>query len=118
MAAPAPERSSTTSQGHLQHQFQRALERGAVLDAIAAAKQMGGLSLGNALALCVVFAERDPDRFRRAAPRWLSRFVKEFGHVSLEELQLVSAALAALPAAPHLVGVCVRGRFDRRSRTI
>jgi hypothetical protein len=40
--------------------------RGDVLDAIAAGRQMGGLSLGNALALCVVLAERDPARFRRA----------------------------------------------------
>lgn len=47
----------------MQHQFERALERSDVTAAIAAAKQMGGLSLGNALALCVVLAERDPERF-------------------------------------------------------
>src|SRR5436190_19334322 len=91
----APERSeATTSQGHMQHQFERALQRGAVLDAIAAGKQMGGLSLGNALALCVVLAERDPARFRRAAPRWLARLVDEADGVALEEAQLVAAALA------------------------
>jgi hypothetical protein len=80
----------------------QALERGDATAAIAAAKQMGGLSLGDALALCVVLSERDPGRFRRAAPRWLARFVDECADVSLEEAQLVSAALAALPAAPYL----------------
>src|SRR5947207_8088135 len=92
----------------MQHQFERALERGAVLDAIAAAKQMGGLSLGNALSLCVVLAERDPVRFQRAAPRWLTRVVDEADGVSLEEAQLVSAALAALPTAPHLARPVLR----------
>src|SRR5689334_748024 len=53
-AAPAPRGAATTSQGSLRHQFTRALERGDVTAAIAAAKQMGGLSLGDALALCVV----------------------------------------------------------------
>jgi hypothetical protein len=57
-----------TSQSSLRHQFQRALERGSVLDAISAAKAMGSLSLGDALALCVVLAQRDPVRYRRAAP--------------------------------------------------
>src|SRR5437762_12992748 len=86
----------------MQHQFERALERGAVLDAIAVARQMGGLSLGNALALCVVLAERDPVRYRRAAPRWLARFVDETDGVSVEEAQLVAAALTALPTASFL----------------
>jgi hypothetical protein len=69
---------------------------------------MGGLSLGNALALCVVLAEKDPDRFRRAAPRWLARFLGECGDVSPEEAQLVSAALAALPSAPYLARPVLR----------
>ncbi len=63
---------------------------------------MGGLSLGDALALCVVLADRDPARYRRAAARWLSRFVDEVSDGSLEETQLVAAALAALPTVPTL----------------
>jgi hypothetical protein len=70
---------------------------------------MGGLSLGNALALCVVLAERDSVRFRRAGPRWLARFVDEADGVSLEEAHLlVAAALAALPAAPSLARPVLR----------
>jgi hypothetical protein len=66
-----------TSQGSLRHQFQRALERGSALDAISAAKAMGGLNLGDALALCVVLAERSPAQYQRAAGRWISRFLEE-----------------------------------------
>jgi hypothetical protein len=91
-----------TSQGSLRHEFQRALERGSAVDAISAAKAMGGLSLGDALALCVVMAERSPAQFDRAASRWVSRFLEETPDASLEEVQLITAALAALPRAPAL----------------
>jgi hypothetical protein len=73
-----------------------------VIDAISAANAMGNLSLGDALALCVVLAERDPVRYRRAAPRWIARLLDEAPDVSLEEAQLVAAALAALPTTPKL----------------
>jgi hypothetical protein len=56
-------------QGFLRHQFQRALERGSMIDAVSAAKAMGSLTLGDALALCVVFAHRDRARYHRAAVR-------------------------------------------------
>jgi hypothetical protein len=75
---------------------------------------MGGLALGDALALCVVLAERDPDRYRRAAPRWLARFIDEAGDVPLEEAQLVQAALAALPAAPFLARTVLRELVEAR----
>jgi hypothetical protein len=74
-----------TSQGSLRHQFQRALERGSAIDAISAAKAMGGLSLGDALALCVVLAERNPQQYERAAGRWISRFLEETPDASLEQ---------------------------------
>jgi hypothetical protein len=69
---------------------------------------MGGLSLGNALALCLVLAEHDPGRYNRAARRWLTRFVDEVEEVSLEETQIVAAALVALPTAPHLARPVLR----------
>jgi hypothetical protein len=96
------EHTFVTAQGSLRHQFQHALERGSVLDAISAGKAMGRLSLGDALALCILMAERDRIRYRRAAPRWVSRFLEEAPKVSLEEAQLVAAALAALPTIPRL----------------
>ncbi len=63
---------------------------------------MGGLSLGDALALCVVLADRDPARYPRAAARWVARFAVEAPDVTLEEMQLVAAALAVLPTSRDL----------------
>jgi hypothetical protein len=102
MGDPVCEHAFVTSQGTLRHQFQRALERGSPLDAISAAKAMGGLSLGDALALCVVLADRDPARYPRAAARWVARFALEPSDVTLEETQLVAAALVALPSSRDL----------------
>ena len=75
---------------------------------------MGRLSLGDALALCVVMAERDPARYARATPRWLARFAEEARDVSLEEVQLVTAALAALPTAKHVALPVLRELVKRR----
>jgi len=63
---------------------------------------MGGLSLGDALALCVVLAERSPAQYERAAGRWISRFLEEMPYASLEEVQLVTTGGAADPAAATL----------------
>jgi hypothetical protein len=78
------------------------------LDAISAAKAMGGLSLGDALALCVVMAQRSPAQFNRAAGRWISRFLEETPDASVEEVQLVTAALSALRATPELARPVLR----------
>ena len=97
-----------TSQGSLRHQFQRALERGSALDAISAAKAMGGLSLGDALARCVVLAERDPAKYPRAATRWVGRFLEETPDATLEEVQLLTTALATLARMPGLARPMLR----------
>jgi hypothetical protein len=42
-----------------------------------AAREMGGLSLADALLLCELLANTDPTRYERAALRWLDRFMEE-----------------------------------------
>ena len=42
-----------------------------------AAREMGGLSLADALSLCELLANTDPARYERAALRWLQRFIDE-----------------------------------------
>src|SRR2546422_10584572 len=42
-----------------------------------AARELGEVSLDDALKLCVMLAERDARRFERAALRWLERFIEE-----------------------------------------
>jgi hypothetical protein len=103
------EHAFVTSQGSLRHQFQRALERRSAVDAISAAKAMGGLSLGDAL------AERNPQQYDRAAGRWISRFLEETPDAMVEEIQILSAAFSALRTVPELARPVLR-EFARHRR--
>ena len=90
------EHGFVTSQGSLHGQFQRACERGNVLQAVTTARELGRLALSDSLALLLLFAEHDSDRFSRAAPRWHARLVLQAGDLSLEEAQAMLGALALL----------------------
>ena len=87
-----------TSQGHPYVQFQRALERGNVLQALALAHELPRLTLEDALRLCVLLAEKDRPRYERAAVRWLGRLALKRKGLTLAEAQLAVAALGSLPS--------------------
>lgn len=65
----------------------------------AAARELGRLTLVDALSLTVLLSERAPGRFERAAVRWHGRFELERPAVSLLESQFALAALSALQGA-------------------
>ena len=72
IAKPSPQRHrKMTSQGSAHGRFQRAIHRRNVENAEMAAREMGGLSLADALSLCELLANADPARYERAALRWL-----------------------------------------------
>jgi hypothetical protein len=75
--------------------FRRALDRGNVTEALSAASELERVGLAEALELCLLIADKEPERFGRAAVRWHGRFCRE-AHVDLEEAQAVLAALALL----------------------
>jgi hypothetical protein len=93
-----------TSQGSAHGRFQRAIHRGHVQAAEMAAREMGGLSLADALALCELLANTDPVRYERAALRWLQRFIDE-RLPPLSEVALAASALAELRHGRRNVGV-------------
>ena len=73
LRAPSPQRHHTmTSQGTAHGRFQRAIHAGHVQNAEMAAREMGGLSLADALSLCELLAKTDVARYERAALRWLA----------------------------------------------
>ena len=82
--------------------FQRAVERGNVLLAITVAKELGTLSLEDALALTEMLARVGDERFEPAAVRWLGRLAAERAP-SLRGIQLAAEALSALPDTSALV---------------
>src|ERR671911_2098412 len=84
--------------------FQRAIHHGHVQAAEMAAREMGGLSLYDALSLCELLANVDPARYERAALRWLQRFIDE-RLPPLSEVALAASALAELRHGRRAVGI-------------
>jgi hypothetical protein len=84
-----------------------------VLDAETAAREMGALSLSDALSLCELLAATDPKRYERAALRWLQRFIDE-RLPPLAEVAVAAAALSELRHGQRAVGVEALKRLVRR----
>ena len=62
-----------TAQGHPRAIYKRAIERGNLLVAEMAAREVGSLTLVEALELVCLYAEHEPAKFERAALRWHGR---------------------------------------------
>jgi hypothetical protein len=80
--------------------FKRAIERGNVVAAEMAAREMRGLSLEDALELVILTALRDVDRGQRFAIRWLRRWIDE-RRPTMGEVVMVTGSLAALGDHGH-----------------
>jgi hypothetical protein len=65
-----------TSQGHPYARFRRALATGNACLAEAAARDVQHVALRDALELCLLYRD-DPERYERAAARWIARLVAE-----------------------------------------
>jgi hypothetical protein len=103
-----------TSQGTAHGRFQRAIAGRNLLHAETAAREMGGLSLSDALSLCELLAANDPTRFERAALCWLQRFCDE-RLPPLVEVALAASALCELRHGTRDAGVETLKRLLRAS---
>ena len=89
-----------TSDGSPYSRFRRVLETGNELLVLAAAKELPQVGLEDALRICLVLRDSDPDRYERAAVRWLGRFALEARSVTIDALRMAADALDALPERP------------------
>jgi hypothetical protein len=89
-----------TSQGTAHGRFQRAIRRRHVSAAEMAAKEMGQLSLIDALALVACYARTGSPKFEKAAVRWLVR-ISEERDVTLRDVRLAAECLEALRTRHH-----------------
>ena len=69
--------------------------------AVAAARDLPQLGLGDALELTVLVARKDPRRHPRVAARWLLRYLEEDPHATIEEAALAASSLVALTGVGH-----------------
>ena len=86
-----------TSDGSAYTRFRRALEIGNELLVLAAARELPRVGLEDALRICLLIRDGDPERYERAAVRWLGRFALEAQGVTIDALRAAADALDALP---------------------
>jgi hypothetical protein len=89
-----------TSQGTAHGRFQRAIQRRHIPQAEMAAREIGQLSLVDALSLVACYARTGHPKFEQAAVRWLTRLADE-RHASLRDVRLAASALDALQTRQH-----------------
>ena len=99
--------------------FRRALATGNLHLVDAAARELGRLTLPDALELCLLMAVERDRRFRRAAARWVARAILERPGLTLDDLLSLGRALAAVGetdgaagARSALADLCARAGID------
>jgi hypothetical protein len=90
-----------TAEGHPRAVFRRAIERGNLLVAETMAREMGHVSLLEALELTALIAQKDPRRHRRACGRWLQRYLGELAAPMLDDAAIATVCLGALGGPGH-----------------
>jgi hypothetical protein len=89
-----------TSQGSAYARFQRALKIGNLTLIRNAAAELPHVDLGDALAVCVVIRQVEPDRFQRAALRWLARYCLERRDATVAQIQAAAWAFDNITDEP------------------
>jgi hypothetical protein len=87
---------TSTSQGHPRTIFRRALERGNLVLAEVTAREIGRVTIAEALELTALVARKQPDRYGRFAARWLCLFLEEHERTTLEEVAMLVSNLEGL----------------------
>ena len=104
-----------TSQGTAHGRFTRALQQRNVWAAESSLRELGSVSLEDALGYLDLLAEQKPEKLERAAVRWHGRLETEAAFLTLAESQLALAALASLCAGER-EAIEVLRRLVRRVR--
>jgi hypothetical protein len=102
-----------TSQGSAEARLARFIRSGNVALADMAARELGSLSLGEALSLCLLYEAVGDERFERAFQRWRRRVVREKA-LRHEQVELLSAAAGALGTSFRPIALDVLLAASRR----
>jgi hypothetical protein len=90
-----------TSSGSAYQRFRRALGTGNLTIIRAAAAELPSVRLDDALEVCVLLRDREPERYEAAAVRWIARFCVERQDVSLQDVQHATHAFGLLRRRPE-----------------
>jgi hypothetical protein len=81
--------------------YLRAIENGNLTVAEATVREIGVVSLEEALALTVLVAQKEPHRRSAFAIRWLRRLLDEDRNLTVDQAVLAVSALASLGGRGH-----------------
>jgi hypothetical protein len=112
----APGGGASTSQGHPRTIFRRALERGNLVLAEVTAREIGRVTIAEALELTALVARKQPHRYGRFAARWLCLWLEEHEKATLEEVALLVSNLQALVSSREHAPALARLRKGVRRR--
>lgn len=109
-------RSVSGGDGAIYRAFKSGLAKGELDLVRAYAAELPCVGLDDALRICLLMRDQDPERYDRAALRWAGRVALEARDATLEDLRAAVAALDALPARPReamdmLAQLCVEHRL-------
>jgi hypothetical protein len=90
-----------TSDGSPYTRFRRSLATGNMVLIRAAAAELGHISLGDALCVCVAMRDAEPERFERAALRWIARYCVERPKVTLADVRTAAEAFERMSQRPE-----------------
>jgi hypothetical protein len=95
------EHTFVSDAGSAYSRFQRALATGNLTIIRAAAAELPAIRLGDALQVCVLLRDREPQRYEAAAVRWIGRFCVEHPDVTLEDVDHARAAFQIMRRDPE-----------------
>ncbi len=90
-----------TAQGHPRAIYQRAIEGGNLLVAETTLREIGRVTLIEALQLTALIAVKEPRRHARVSARWLARYLETHESATIDEVAHVVGALVALGGDGH-----------------
>jgi hypothetical protein len=90
-----------TSDGSPYTRFRRSLATGNMVLIRAAAAELAHISLGDALCVCMAIRDAEPERFERAALRWIARYCLERPTVTLSDVRTAADAFERMAQRPE-----------------
>jgi hypothetical protein len=88
-----PRGGPSTPQGHPRAIFGQALERDNLVLAEVTAREIGRVTIAEALELTALVARKQPHRYGRFAARWLCLYLEEHERATLEHIELLVSNL-------------------------
>jgi hypothetical protein len=106
---------TSTSQGHPRSIFRRALEHDNLVVAEVTAREIGRVTIAEALELTALVARKQPHRYGGFAARWLGLYLEEHEKATLDDVALLVSNLQVLSTRKnHASALAILRKVARR----